>query len=131
MYPSFDQAINVILFSRDCQCDFFSCWTKISAWLANVSILPYFPYCHGIVILPHANFCYIIMRIYHITSKITKCMLKCLCIGENLYFVSESVGNDISSCACTERYINVSIILRHDISRLSIYSSFSQDLGGS
>ena len=58
-------------------------------------------------------------------------MLKCLPIGEELYFANELVGNDISSRGCTVKYISVSIILRHGTSRPSTSSSFSQDLEGS
>ena len=55
-------------------------------------------------------------------------MLKCLRIGEELYFVSKLVENDISDSVCTIRYISVSITLRHGTSGPSTSLSFSQDL---
>ena len=58
-------------------------------------------------------------------------MLKCLRIGEELYFASKLVGNDILGHVCIVRYISVSITLRNGTSGPKTSSSFSQHLEGS
>ena len=52
-------------------------------------------------------------------------MLKCLCIGEELYFASKLMRNDISGRVCIIRYISISTTIKHDTSRPNTSSSFS------
>jgi len=52
-----------IVFTCDRWCHFSLCWAKFSTWLADVHILACFTYYYGIIVTPHVNLWYIIVRI--------------------------------------------------------------------